>query len=78
LTTSLYVRLPHRPIQSPERWQAGALASVPFALVREEGTQGAQRILREGIVLFRNVRDADWEGRFTNFIRKWNAHKEGK
>jgi general secretion pathway protein L len=48
LTTSLYVRLPHRPIQSPERWQAGALASVPFALVREEGAQGAQRILREG------------------------------
>ena len=48
MTTSLYVRLPHRPIQSPERWQAGALASVPFALVREEGAQGAQRILREG------------------------------
>ncbi|MEW1780914.1 type II secretion system protein GspL [Arthrobacter sp. NPDC080086] len=48
MTTSLYVRLPHRPIQSPERWQAGALASVPFALVREEGTQGSQRILREG------------------------------
>jgi len=48
LTTSLYVRLPHRPIQSPERWQAGALASVPFALVREEGAQGSQRILREG------------------------------
>ena len=48
MTTSLYVRLPHRPIQSPERWQAGALASVPFALVREEGAQGSQRILREG------------------------------
>jgi len=48
LTTSLYVRLPHRPIQSPEHWQAGALASVPFALVREEGAQGPQRILREG------------------------------
>ncbi|WP_199030623.1 type II secretion system protein GspL [Ralstonia sp. ASV6] len=48
MTTSLYVRLPHRPIQSPERWQAGALVSVPFALVREEGAQGAQRILREG------------------------------
>lgn len=46
MTTSLYVRLPHRPIQSPEHWQAGALASVPFALVREEG--GAQRIVREG------------------------------
>ncbi|MCD9227561.1 type II secretion system protein GspL, partial [Ralstonia pseudosolanacearum] len=48
LTTSLYVRLPHRPIQSPERWSQGALASVPFALVREEGAQGPQRILREG------------------------------
>ncbi|QOK90337.1 general secretion pathway protein GspL [Ralstonia pseudosolanacearum] len=48
MTTSLYVRLPHRPIQSPERWSQGALASVPFALVREEGAQGPQRILREG------------------------------
>lgn len=48
MTTSLYVRLPHRPIQSPERWSLGALASVPFALVREEGAQGPQRILREG------------------------------
>lgn len=48
MTTSLYVRLPHRPIQSPERWSAGALASVPFALVREEGALGAQRIQREG------------------------------
>lgn len=48
MTTSLYVRLPHRPIQSPERWSAGALASVPFALVREEGTHGPQRIQREG------------------------------
>ena len=48
MTTSLYVRLPHRPIQSPERWQAGALASVPFALVREDGALGAQRIQREG------------------------------
>ncbi|MDE2201138.1 MAG: general secretion pathway protein GspL [Burkholderiaceae bacterium] len=48
MTTSLYVRLPHRPIQSPERWSAGALASVPFALVREEGAQGPQRIVREG------------------------------
>jgi general secretion pathway protein L len=48
LTTSLYVRLPHRPIQSPERWPAGALASVPFALVREEGAQGPQRVQREG------------------------------
>jgi len=48
LTTSLYVRLPHRPIQSPERWSTGALASVPFALVREEGAQGPQRIVREG------------------------------
>lgn len=48
MTTSLYVRLPHRPIQSPERWSAGALASVPFALVREEGAQGAQRVQREG------------------------------
>ncbi|MGD7349894.1 hypothetical protein [Ralstonia pseudosolanacearum] len=37
MTTSLYVRLPHRPIQSPERWSQGALASVPFvqALVRD-------------------------------------------
>ena len=53
MTTSLYVRLPHRPIQSPERWSAGALASVPFALVREEGAQrileNSQRILREGM-----------------------------
>ncbi|WP_231653821.1 type II secretion system protein GspL, partial [Ralstonia solanacearum] len=48
MTTSLYVRLPHRPIQSPERWSQGALASVPFALVREEGAQGPQRILRDG------------------------------
>ncbi|MCO5400713.1 type II secretion system protein GspL [Ralstonia soli] len=48
MTTSLYVRLPHRPIQSPERWSAGALASVPFALVREDGAQGPQRIQREG------------------------------
>lgn len=48
MTTSLYVRLPHRPIQSPERWSAGALASVPFALVREEGAQGPQRVQREG------------------------------
>ncbi|AXV75729.1 MULTISPECIES: type II secretion system protein GspL [Ralstonia solanacearum species complex] len=48
MTTSLYVRLPHRPIQSPERWPLGVLASVPFALVREEGAQGPQRILREG------------------------------
>ena len=49
MTTSLYVRLPHRPIQSPERWSAGALASVPFALVREEGAQGPQRVQREGM-----------------------------
>lgn len=48
MTTSLYVRLPHRPIQSPERWSTGALASVPFALVREEGALGTQRVQREG------------------------------
>lgn len=48
MTTSLYVRLPHRPIQSPERWSQDALACVPFALVREEGAQGSQRILRDG------------------------------
>ncbi|MDC6684842.1 type II secretion system protein GspL, partial [Leclercia adecarboxylata] len=48
MTTSLYGRLPHRPIQSHERWSAGALASVPFALVREEGAQGPQRVQREG------------------------------
>jgi len=63
LTTSLYVRLPHRPIQSPERWSLGALASVPFALVREEGAQrnleSSQRVLREGTARIDELPAAD-------------------
>ncbi|MEM5431676.1 type II secretion system protein GspL [Cupriavidus oxalaticus] len=52
MSTTLYVRLPHRPHDQPQPWQFGAL---PFALVRA-GTDAARRapggtdpeVLREG------------------------------
>ncbi|QBY54599.1 type II secretion system protein GspL [Cupriavidus oxalaticus] len=52
MSTTLYVRLPHRPHDQPQPWQFGAL---PFALVRT-GTDAARRaagstafeVLREG------------------------------
>ena len=53
MSTTLYVRLPHRPHDQPQPWHFGAL---PFALVRtavadrshRQGPQAAGQLLREG------------------------------
>ncbi|MDQ0142731.1 type II secretion system protein GspL [Cupriavidus necator] len=53
MSTTLYVRMPHRPHDQPQPWQFGAL---PFALVRTAGAEparrgsprGAPEVLREG------------------------------
>lgn len=53
MSTTLYVRLPHRPHDQPQPWQFGAL---PFALVRTAAADAARRglpraapeVLREG------------------------------
>ncbi|WP_426990116.1 type II secretion system protein GspL [Cupriavidus sp. 30B13] len=53
MSTTLYVRLPHRPHDQPQPWHFGAL---PFALVRaavagrgrRQGPQPAPQLLREG------------------------------
>ncbi len=53
MSTTLYVRLPHRPHDQPQPWQFGAL---PFALVRTAAGDAARRglpraapeVLREG------------------------------
>ncbi|MDF3839367.1 type II secretion system protein GspL [Cupriavidus basilensis] len=53
MSTTLYVRLPHRPHDQPQPWHFGAL---PFALVRtavadrdrRHGPQAAPQLLREG------------------------------
>ncbi|GJG97011.1 type II secretion system protein GspL [Cupriavidus pauculus] len=52
MSTTLYVRLPHRPHDQPQPWQFGAM---PFALVRAStdkgrpgGTPPAPELLREG------------------------------
>ena len=52
LSTTLYVRLPHRPHDQPQPWQFGAM---PFALVRASaeksrsgGSPQAPELLREG------------------------------
>ncbi|QYY31420.1 MULTISPECIES: type II secretion system protein GspL [Cupriavidus] len=53
MSTTLYVRLPHRPHDQPQPWHFGAL---PFALVRDAGMPAARRsdaaqapeVLREG------------------------------
>ncbi|MGO4329715.1 type II secretion system protein GspL [Cupriavidus sp. 2TAF22] len=53
MSTTLYVRLPHRPHDQPQPWHFGAL---PFALVRaavagrgrRQGPQAAPQLLREG------------------------------
>ena len=52
LSTTLYVRLPHRPHDQPQPWQFGAM---PFALVRASGdkirpgaTPPGPELLREG------------------------------
>jgi len=53
LSTTLYVRLPHRPHDQPQPWHFG---SLPFALVRaaatgrgrRQGVQAAPQLLREG------------------------------
>ncbi|WP_454723549.1 MULTISPECIES: type II secretion system protein GspL [Cupriavidus] len=53
MSTTLYVRLPHRPHDQPQPWHFGTL---PFALVRaavpvrgrRQGAQAAPQLLREG------------------------------
>lgn len=64
LSTTLYVRLPHRPHDQPQPWQFGAL---PFALARTPasdktrrgGTPGAVEVLREGHAAIANMPAAE-------------------
>ncbi|KDP88190.1 type II secretion system protein GspL [Cupriavidus basilensis] len=64
MSTTLYVRLPHRPHDQPQPWHFGAL---PFALVRtavaergrRHGPQTAWQLLREGHAAISELPAAD-------------------
>ncbi|MGO4814476.1 type II secretion system protein GspL [Cupriavidus sp. 2MCAB6] len=64
MSTTLYVRLPHRPHDQPQPWHFGAL---PFALVRtavaerdrRHGPQTAGQLLREGHAAIAELPAAD-------------------
>ncbi|KAI3594112.1 General secretion pathway protein L [Cupriavidus sp. U2] len=63
MSTTLYVRLPHRPHDQPQPWQFGAM---PFALVRASaeksragGLSPAPELLREGHALAAEMPAAD-------------------
>jgi len=64
LSTTLYVRLPHRPHDQPQPWQFGAM---PFALVRASAAEKSRRgagalaseLLREGHALPADMPAAD-------------------
>ncbi|GAB7544724.1 type II secretion system protein GspL [Cupriavidus sp. 8B] len=64
MSTTLYVRLPHRPHDQPQPWHFGAL---PFALVRtavadrsrRQGPQAAGQLLREGHASISELPPAD-------------------
>ncbi|PLQ01034.1 type II secretion system protein GspL [Cupriavidus pauculus] len=63
MSTTLYVRLPHRPHDQPQPWQFGAM---PFALVRASaeksragGLSPAPELLREGHALAGEMPAAD-------------------
>ena len=64
MSTTLYVRLPHRPHDQPQPWQFGAM---PFALVRASAAEKSRRgagalaseLLREGHALPADMPAAD-------------------